>query len=268
MTGEYLLGTDDVELARLGLQHEIWAARTELLLERAGFAPGEAVLDLGARPGFTSFALAKRVGPKGRVVAVDTSDRFAGHLQARAAAEGFPQVRFHLGDVQELSLPETFDGALARWLFCFLPRPAEVVARVAGLLESGARFAIFDYFNYLAVGFQPPRSELDRGFQAVYRNVRDGGGDLDIGGKLPGMLVRQGFTIEALLPFCEIARPGTPFWRWFEAFHRSYFHKMVASGHLNQKEERAFAIALKDAAADPGSFFFTPPMIGIVARKT
>src|SRR6185436_19234065 len=77
---EYVLGTDRVELERLGLQHQLWQAQAAAVWERAGFRRGQRILDVGCGPGFPTMDLAQRVGPRGMVVAVDISGRFLAHL--------------------------------------------------------------------------------------------------------------------------------------------------------------------------------------------
>ncbi|MBK9131058.1 MAG: 23S rRNA (uridine(2552)-2'-O)-methyltransferase RlmE [Gammaproteobacteria bacterium] len=54
------------------------------------FRPGMVVLDLGAAPGGWSQIAARRVGPKGRVVALD-----------RLAMPPLPGVEFHQGDIDD-----------------------------------------------------------------------------------------------------------------------------------------------------------------------
>ena len=67
---EYVLGTNDAEIARLGLQHRLWYAYAYALWERAGIGPGMTVLDAGCGPGFATQDLAALVGPKGKIIAV------------------------------------------------------------------------------------------------------------------------------------------------------------------------------------------------------
>ncbi len=265
---EYLLGTGDIELERLARQHLIWAGHTDALLDRAGFSAGQTVIDLGAGPGFASLTLAERVGAAGKVVAVDASNRFAAHLAEMAARRGLDRIEYRIGDVHDLDLGRgEADGVFARWLFCFLDNPEAVIENAARALKTNGRFAIFDYFNYLAVGFEPPAPELARPFHAVRQSFIDNGGDLDIGGKLPSMLAQRGFVVEAIMPFCEIARPGGPFWRWFLEFKESFFPKLAGGGYMNKTELAAFEAALHARANDEGAFFFPPPMLGVVARK-
>jgi len=265
---EYLLGSDDVELRRLARQHQIWSAHTDALLNRAGFDNGDRVLDLGAGPGFTTLAIAERVGSSGLALAVDTSSRFAERQRRLAAKHNLPQMQFRHGDVQTLELPEdSFDGAVARWLFCFLSDPAAAIGGVARALRPGGRFAVMDYFNYMAVGFFPPKPALARPFTAVYRSFRDSGGDLDVGGKLPTALADAGFEIESLTPICETARPDAPVWQWFLDFKESFFPKLIEDNYLSGEELGAFEAALAAYSPRPDAFFFPPPMIAIVARK-
>ena len=70
---DYVLGTHDDEIVRLGLQHRVWRARTHDAWRRAGFTIGQTLLDVGCGPGYASLDLAELVGPTGRVVAIDRS---------------------------------------------------------------------------------------------------------------------------------------------------------------------------------------------------
>src|SRR5437868_13992169 len=85
---EYLLGTDDDELARLGFQHQVWAADAARAWERAGFTVGQRLLDVGCGPGYATLDLARLVGTAGHVHGVDVSPRFVEALRSRAAALG------------------------------------------------------------------------------------------------------------------------------------------------------------------------------------
>src|ERR1700674_2828201 len=90
--GDYVLGTHDAELERLGLQHRLWRPRMLDAWRRAGIVPGQTVLDVGAGPGYAALDLAEIVGRTGRVVALERSRRFVEVLTARAAARGFTQL--------------------------------------------------------------------------------------------------------------------------------------------------------------------------------
>src|SRR3990172_10377005 len=102
--GEYVLGTNDEELRGLGFQHGVWGEQAFALCERAGFAPGQTIVDVGCGPGFATLDLARLVGPKGYVIAVDHSARFLEHLKGQLTAQGIQNVETRLQNVAELDL--------------------------------------------------------------------------------------------------------------------------------------------------------------------
>src|SRR3954471_10837995 len=79
---DYLLGTHDEELDRLGFQHSLWRDYATALWNRAGFSPGNRILDVGCGPGFGTLDLSQLTGPAGRVVAVDLSPKYVDHVRA------------------------------------------------------------------------------------------------------------------------------------------------------------------------------------------
>ncbi len=238
---DYLLGSDDVELRRLEEQHGVWNPHVEALLDAAAYHSGESVLDLGAGPGFASISLAERVGAEGRVLAVDTSDRFVDHIRQLIQHMGLNQIEYRVADVGTLSVDgDLYDGALARWLFCFLDDPEGVVRQTAGLLKPGARLSIIDYFSLPAAGWHPRSPALDKAFPAICNGFAASGGDLDVGDKLPAMLERNDFDVTHLHLINEISRPGEPHWNWIKSFRGSFFPKLVAGGFLGADELEDF----------------------------
>ena len=141
MNDDYLLGTRDEELERLGFQHRVWAEEAFASWRRAGFGYGSTVVDVGCGPGFASIDLAHLVGPQGHVIAVDSSEKFLAHLDATAGAQALTNIKTLCTDVQCLSLPTaSIDGAYARWILCFLSDPQALVKAIASALKPGAAF--------------------------------------------------------------------------------------------------------------------------------
>ena len=67
--GDYVLGTHDGEVARLGLQHRVWREAMFAAWRRAGIRTGWRVVDVGAGPGYATLDLAELVGASGEVLA-------------------------------------------------------------------------------------------------------------------------------------------------------------------------------------------------------
>ncbi len=265
---DYHLGTSDEELARLGFQHRVWHDVTERLWTLAGFGPGQTLLDLGAGPGFVTLELADRVGREGRVVAVEAAGKFVRFLESRLDEENCENVMVRQADVQSLPLPdESADGAFARWLLCFVEKPAEVCREVARVLRPGGVFVAWDYYNYHAVRIFPERVALQVLFRAYHRSALVNGGSYDIAQELPGMLIDSGFEIEHLEPINKVGRPGSDVWSWVTQFTEGYLPKLVETGLLSEVQAAEVRSAWIQAESEPSTFFFPPPMLGIVARK-
>src|SRR5437762_9184511 len=83
---DYVLGTHEEELARLGLQHRVWRPVVLDCWQRAGLTGGKRVLDVGAGPGYATVDLAEIVAPTGEVVALERSQNFIRAMEATCRA--------------------------------------------------------------------------------------------------------------------------------------------------------------------------------------
>ncbi|MBI5865536.1 MAG: methyltransferase domain-containing protein [Planctomycetes bacterium] len=270
---DYILGTHDAELERLGLQHSIWREQAHALWRRAGFRPGQTILDAGCGPGFASLDLARLLGPESRIIAVDESQRFISHLRAQQKAQAVENVDAFVADVRQLRempggvSPESVDGAYVRWVLCWVDDPEAVVAGIARLLRPGGVIAVQDYFNYLSITLAPRGPALERVVQAVGASQRASGGDPDLCGRVPGWLIKHGLEVREIRPILRVARPGDPLWQWPDTFFRNYVPRLVQRGFLKPAEQAAFEVEWEQRSRDPASFFVTPPVFDIVGVK-
>lgn len=265
---EYLLGTDEDELVRLGFQHQVWSAETASLWDSAGFGPGHSLLDVGCGPGYATFDLADRVGPRGRVTGVDLSGRFIAHLTRQAEARGVRNVEARVGKVEEMELPaESVDGAWARWVFTFIPDPDAVVRGVARSLRRGGTFALMDYCRYDGFTVAPRAEETDRVIRATSASICRAGGNPDVGSVLPGVLHRAGLEVREVRPIVRVARPGSALWRWPETFFANYLATLVELALIGEEDAEAFRRRWGWLSTRRDAFLLTPPMVGIVAVK-
>ncbi len=264
----YILGTGDQELDRLADQHAVWRSATQNLWERAEFRAGQHIVDLGCGPGFTSFELAERVGPGGKVSALDNSRRFIELLSRWRDERGIEQLWPMLADAYAPGLRAgCANGVFIRWLLCFLPDTQQVVNGVAQALAPGGRLVVMDYFNYLSIRSFPASGIFKHVFEQIYRSFADSGGDLDVGGALPQLMSRAGLEIEHIEPVIHAVRPGDEIWNWVRDFQKSYLPKLVDKGYLSTGDIEANDQDWRDRECSPDSFFLSPPMLGVIARK-
>ncbi len=61
-------------------------------MDALGLRPGNVVADVGCGSGYFTFHLAARVGPQGRIYAVDVDDKELAKIRRRAAKESLTQI--------------------------------------------------------------------------------------------------------------------------------------------------------------------------------
>ena len=186
---DYVLGTHDAEIERLGLQHRVWLPRASAAWRRAGFTAGQTLLDVGCGPGYAALDLAGIVGPGGRVIALDRSRRFLDALEAAARARAVSNIEAYELDLDEQAIPVTgADGAWSRWVYAFVRRPRLLLERVVAALRPGGTMVLHEYVDYRAWRLSP-RSDVFEGFVSeVMASWRADGGEPDIGLELPRWL--------------------------------------------------------------------------------
>lgn len=263
---DYILGTHDDEVERLGLQHRVWRPRMLDAWRRAGVGPGQIVIDVGAGPGWASLDLAEIVGPDGRVVAVERSRRFLDALAARAERLGLANIEAVEQDVAEGSLGEGMaDAAWCRWLLCFLADPAAAVARIGAALKPGGIAIFHEYADYGAWQMMPPNATVDRFRELVIQSWRDAGGDPDVGLRLPGWLEDHGFELIELRPLIDVTHPHDFVWQWPAAFMAVNARRLHSLDYATAEEADRMAAALDEAG--PGARMITPLVVEVIARK-
>lgn len=273
---EYVLGTGQDELVRLEIQHRLWSDATVAAWRRAGIGPGSRVLDLGSGPGHATFDLAQLVTPEGLVVAVDQSQGFIDHINRAAASRAVRQIRALVSEAERLAGEVTklapFDAVYIRWMLCFVPDPAKVLASVRGVLAPGGRLVIHDYFNWGSMSPAPRMPSIDRFVEASMASWRERGGDPDIVARLPGLLAQAGFRLEHMDMHARLARGGRPQGRpdpmmaWPMTWWRTYAPKLVAMGRLTQAECDRGLADLELVERDERRFFVCPPVYELIAH--
>ena len=260
MERDYVLGTHDEEIERLGLQHRVWRARALDAWRRAGFTVGQTLLDVGCGPGFATQDLAEITGPGGRVVAIDRSRRFLDVLAARR----LPNVDAHEIDLNDGALPRILvDGAWVRWVFAFVTKPRDLLARIRDAMKPGATLVVHEYFAYQTWRVLPRSEHHERFVEAVMASWRANGGEPDIGLELPGWMNELGFRVREMRPLVDVITPASFVWQWPVAFIRSGVARLIDLGHLTAEEGERIQKSSEEA-----KMMVTPAVIEIMAEKT
>ena len=148
---DYVLGTHDDEIARLGVQHRVWRPKMLGAWRRAGFGAGMTIADIGCGPGYAALDLAEIVGPSGRVIAVERSRRFLDTLESEARPPGVANIDTHERDLDADGLPVvTVDGTWCRWVAAFLTHPRDLIVGIHRIVRPGGAVVFHEYLDYAA----------------------------------------------------------------------------------------------------------------------
>lgn len=115
---------------------------TERMLDLAGIALGNRVLDVAAGTGEQTLLAARRVGANGSVLATDIAARMLAGAAEAARQAGLGNVETRVLDARSLDLePASFDGAISRLALMLIPERNKALAGIHRALKPGKKFA-------------------------------------------------------------------------------------------------------------------------------
>ncbi len=151
---------------------------------------GDAVLDVGCGTGEELRSLAQTVGPQGRVVGIDVSERLV--AEARARTKQTPSIDVLLGDVHALPFAEDeFSASRAERVLMHIEDPGRALAQMARVTRAGGRvIAIEPDWDTLIIDSHDLRMA-----RHVVRAQADAIRHPDIGRQLPRLAADAGLEI-------------------------------------------------------------------------
>jgi ubiquinone/menaquinone biosynthesis C-methylase UbiE len=127
------------------------SARTETekpeeLLDLLGIKEGDVVADIGAGVGFFSLRAAERVGPTGRVLAVDVQPEMIEGLKMMIERFGHKNIVPILGSVDDPKLPaDSVDHVLIIIAYHEFSHPVEMMRHIRKAMKRDGQMLIIEY---------------------------------------------------------------------------------------------------------------------------
>lgn len=114
-------------------------------LRHAQLRPGDVVLDVGCGAGIDSVLAGRRIGPAGRVLALDFLPEMLQRTAEAAAAAGLVNVEPLEGEMEAIPLPaDSVDVIISNGVLNLSPRKARAIAECARVLRPGGRLCVSD----------------------------------------------------------------------------------------------------------------------------
>jgi len=246
MERDYVLGTHEDELQRLGLQHNIWLPHALKCWHSVGITQGSKVLDIGAGPGYATANLADIVGEKGEVVGIERSKNYLQHFRKKLAHR--PNIRAYEMDIIQDDIP--------------------VVRKNYDALKKGGKAIFHEYVHYETWQFIPPSQPQEEFVQEVVKNWRETGSETNVAKALPQLLINQGFELETTKPLVFIIGPHDFMWQWPLSFVEVNLARQLELGRIEKSWADSVMQAFETRTKDPNSVMITPMMLEIVATKS
>ncbi len=151
-TGQFYLGREIAQV--MSFHGAPWLNRPEReeeerlskLIQLLDLKPGAAAADIGAGSGVLTERLARAVGPKGTVYAVDIQDEMLAFIRERMKEEGLENVKPVLGTIKSPRLePNSIDLMLLVDVYHEFSHPFEMTEAMAESLKPGGRIVLVEY---------------------------------------------------------------------------------------------------------------------------
>jgi demethylmenaquinone methyltransferase/2-methoxy-6-polyprenyl-1,4-benzoquinol methylase len=113
-------------------------------VQALGLRRGDTVLELGCGTGLNFPLLQDAVGPSGRIIGVDVTDRMLSRARERTERRGWNNVLLIESDAGALAFGSNLDGILSTFALTLMPDYERIIRTGARTLKPGGRFVVLD----------------------------------------------------------------------------------------------------------------------------
>jgi ubiquinone/menaquinone biosynthesis C-methylase UbiE len=228
-----------------------------VMLDQMRLHRGQRVLEVGCGTGDDVRTIARRVGPSGNVLGIDTSALVVAEAARRSVGRNLP-VDFRVGDAVALDLPDaTFDRCRAeRLLMHAQGEPPQMIGAMTRVLRPGGRLVAFE-LDWDTLAIDGAEQDLTR---RIVRSYSDGVANGCVGRTLPRLLRDAELVDVVTLP--HAVEIPFDFFTWVLSGH---LDAAIAAGSFTPDELIGWWDAI-DAAHARGRFYAA--ILGFVVAGT
>ncbi len=184
----------DAESRRLRAQAALTWQKEARTLSWLGLQDGMEVLELGCGPGFITEQLLDLL-PHGRVTALDIAPGAIASARQYLHGKADDRLTFVQASIMDTGLPEnSYDFAIARFIFQHLPDPLGAAEEVRRVLRPGGKLAIIDSDDGIVGIIDPPVPGMQTTIEKFGKVQESRGGNRLVGRRLLRILKSAGFT--------------------------------------------------------------------------
>lgn len=150
--------------------------RRQAIVNATAVAPGMVVADIGAGTGLFTRLFAARVGPGGRVIAVDIAEEFIHNIVRTSREQGYDNVQGVVNDQLGAGLdPNTIDLAFVCDTYHHFERPRAMLDSIHSALRPAGELVIVDFRRIPGASGPWVMEHVRGGRDSVIREVEQAG---------------------------------------------------------------------------------------------
>lgn len=151
----------------------------ELIVEKLALQPGMAVADVGAGTGLFTRLMAPKVGPSGKVYAVDIAKTFVDHTVMSSHARGLKQVEGVVCTPDDAKLaPRSVDLVFICDTYHHFEFPHKTMGSIGKALKPGGRVALLDFERIEGVSSDWTMGHVRAGKEVFQKEIEEAGFEL------------------------------------------------------------------------------------------
>jgi 2-polyprenyl-3-methyl-5-hydroxy-6-metoxy-1,4-benzoquinol methylase len=264
---DYVLPTGEDDQSRLDMIHAVYGSVSLRGLDAARIEEASRVADIGCGTGTVSRWIAQRIGPGGRVDAIDIAPEQIEVARSTPASPGAAQIDYQVGSAYEPALPEhAFDIVFARLVLCHLQEPGKAVAQMAKLLNDGGRLVLVDMDMRTAFTMPPCAAYETVINEFAFPFGAQIGVDYAIGVRLHELMSDAGLTTEFITADQPIFRDGPEKHLW-ERTWAAALPRVAESGLLTAERGEELITAAERHTAGRDVWVAAAKMFAVVGAK-
>lgn len=248
------------ELVRLKAIETVFDPSTKVRLESTGLSKGWRCLEIGPGAGSIMRWLGEKVGPDGRVTAVDINPRF---LDVRDS----PNIDILKADIREVNFERNrFDLIHGRYVLLHIPDYQSVLERLLETLKPGGRLVLEEPDFSAARPVHGPKSlchsveKINRAIHQMYQKL---GIDHAMGLKMPAALQSLGIENLRVDNDAPLARGGSGIARMMGMSAEQLRDKYIATDEVTVEDVAAYC----EFAENPDTWAFYYSTIAVTAQS-
>jgi len=106
---------------------------------------GDTVVELGCGTGLNFPLILEKIGPEGKLIGVDLTDKMLDQTRKRVTENGWKNIELVQSDFTEYQFPDGLDGIFATGALQYSLQYDQIIKRGYDALKSGKNFVVFDF---------------------------------------------------------------------------------------------------------------------------